>query len=91
MEGNGRIRTMPYHHSSLKRLAMQGWERAINTPSVRRPQPHNTNPQNERRERDKSKGKGKRAIEFMLFVIYNHIAYVRKPRVSYNGLALWLL
>ena len=27
-----------------KRLAMQGWERAINTLSVRRPQPHNTNP-----------------------------------------------
>ena len=23
---------------------MQGWERAINTLSVRRPQPHNTNP-----------------------------------------------
>ena len=31
---------------------MQGWERAINTLSVRRPQPHNTNPQNERRERE---------------------------------------
>ena len=33
---------------------MQGWERAINTPSVRRPQPHNTNPQNERRESENS-------------------------------------
>ena len=34
---------------------MQGWERAINTLSVRRPQPHNTNPQNERRERQNSR------------------------------------
>ena len=33
---------------------MQGWERAINTLSVRRPQPHNTNPWNERRERENS-------------------------------------
>ena len=37
-----------------KRLAMQGCERAINTLSVRRPQPHQTNPQNEEE-------KGKRA------------------------------
>ena len=34
---------------------MQGWERAINTLSVRRPQPHNTNPQNEIRERENSR------------------------------------
>ena len=27
-----------------KRLAVQGWERGISTPSVRRPQPNNTNP-----------------------------------------------
>ena len=34
---------------------MQDLERAINTQSVRRPQPHNTNPQNERRERENSR------------------------------------
>ena len=34
---------------------MQGWERVINTLSVQRPQPHNTNPQNERRERENSR------------------------------------
>ena len=34
---------------------MQGWERPINTLSVRRPQPHNTNPKNERRERENSR------------------------------------
>ena len=33
---------------------MQGWEKVINTLSVRRPQPHNTNPQNERREKENS-------------------------------------
>ena len=27
-----------------KKLAVQGWERAINTLSVRKPQPNNTNP-----------------------------------------------
>ena len=34
---------------------MQGWERAINTLLVRRPQPHNTNQQKERRERENSR------------------------------------
>ena len=34
---------------------MQGWERAINTLSVRRPQPHNTNPWKERKERENSR------------------------------------
>ena len=34
---------------------MQGWERAINTLSVRGPQPHNTNPQNKTRERENSR------------------------------------
>ena len=34
---------------------MQGWERAINTLSVRRPHPHNTNPWNARRERENSR------------------------------------
>ena len=38
-----------------KRLVMQGWERAINTLSVRRPQPHNTNPYNEIRESENSR------------------------------------
>ena len=38
-----------------KRLAMHGWERAINTLSVWRPQPHNTNSQNERREKENSR------------------------------------
>ena len=36
----------------LKRLVMQGWERAINTLSVLRPRPNNTNPLNERREKE---------------------------------------
>ena len=35
-----------YHYKS----AMPSWERALYTPSVKRPQPHNTNPQKERRE-----------------------------------------
>ena len=35
---------------------MQGWERALNILSVRRPQADNTNPQNERRERENSRG-----------------------------------
>ena len=34
---------------------MQGWERAINTISVQRPQLHNTNPLNER-EKENSRG-----------------------------------
>ena len=34
-----------------KMFVMQGWERAI-TLSVRIPQPHNTNPKNERKERE---------------------------------------
>ena len=38
-----------------KRLVIQGWEEAINILSVRRSQPHNTNPQNERRERENSR------------------------------------
>ena len=37
-----------------KRQGVQGWERAVNTLSVRRPQPYNTNPQNERRESENS-------------------------------------
>ena len=41
--------------SLLKKVAMQGWARAINTLSVQRPQSHNTNPQNERRERENSR------------------------------------
>ena len=32
---------------------MQGWERAINTLSVRRPQPHNTNSQRMKDEKGK--------------------------------------
>ena len=39
----------------LKKIGNEGWERAINTLSVRRPQPHNTNPQNERRESENSR------------------------------------
>ena len=34
---------------------VEGWERVINTLSVWRPQPHNTNPWNERRERENSR------------------------------------
>ena len=34
---------------------MQGFVRAINTLSVQRPQPHKTNPWNERRERENSR------------------------------------
>ena len=34
---------------------MQGWERAINTISVRRPQPHNTNPK-KKEEKGKTVG-----------------------------------
>ena len=40
-------------------IIIKGWQckagRAINTLSVRRPQPHNTNPQNERREKESSR------------------------------------
>ena len=39
----------------IKWLAMQRCEKAINTLSVWRPQPRNTNPQNERRERENSR------------------------------------
>ena len=31
-------------------LVMKGWDGAINTLLVRRPQPHNINPKNERRK-----------------------------------------
>ena len=34
---------------------MQGWERATNTLSVRKPKPNDTNPMNERRERENSR------------------------------------
>ena len=34
-------------------LAVQDWERVFNILSVRRPQPYNTNPWNEKREREK--------------------------------------
>ena len=34
---------------------MRGWERAINTLSVRRPQPYYTDPKNERGERENSR------------------------------------
>ena len=37
-----------------KILAMQGWEREIDTLTVRRPQPHTTNLQRKRRERENS-------------------------------------
>ena len=50
IEGDPRRNGCTYYYY-LKRLAMQGWERAINTLSVRGPQPHNTSPENERRER----------------------------------------
>ena len=41
--------------SFLKMSAMQGWERAIYTLSVQRPQPHNTNLLKKRRERENSR------------------------------------
>ena len=37
-----------YCYYYYKRLAVQGWEQTISTLSVRRPQPHSTNPKNER-------------------------------------------
>ena len=36
-------RLQDYYYLLLNRTAMQGWERAIYTQSVRRLQPHNTN------------------------------------------------
>ena len=36
---------------------MQGWEIAINTLSVRRPQPHNTNPTTPTHRKKEEKGK----------------------------------
>ena len=38
---------------NMKRSAMQGWDRAIHTLSVRRLKPPNTNPQQEKRGREK--------------------------------------
>ena len=44
-----------HYYYYLKIPAMQGWERAIYTLSVQRPQSHNTNLQKERRERENSR------------------------------------
>ena len=44
-------------------LELQGWERVMNTLSVRRPQPHNTNPYNERIEREISRERAARPIK----------------------------
>ena len=61
---------------------MQGWERAISTQSVRRPQPLDTNPQNERRERETGgdeKGAGswanKKALTLLLKPMSHTIEY----------------
>ena len=45
-----------YYYYYLNSL-MQGWERAFYAMSVQRPQPHNTNPWEERREREMVKDK----------------------------------
>ena len=45
------------------RSAMKGWERAIHTLSLQRPQPHNTNLYKERRERESSRRQKRERVD----------------------------
>ena len=46
-----------YNYCNCHKSSMQGWERAIDTLTVRRPQPHNTNPCGESTEKVNRKTK----------------------------------